>query len=140
MPSVRSRNDGVKTAGATGLEHVLKGKNTAIIGNTLHFESESVIRRCYDYRLTGDPALGVHDLDGTMISPGNIVEAVGSTDVFYHVWAAVKQTIDERCAKLPDTNQNLTHYSSTRGIPDNALTKYALERFVRFHSSIIFDI
>jgi len=57
--------------------------------------------------------LGVHDLDGTIVNPSSVVEALTSTHVFYHVWAAVKQTIDERVS---------------RGIPDSALTKAAVER------------
>jgi hypothetical protein len=75
-----------------------------------------------------------------MINPGDIVRAIESTDIFYHVWAAVKQTIDERCAKSRHTIQDLTRHSLTRGIPDDALTKHALERLVRFLSSITCDI
>ena len=34
-------HESLKTAKATGLESALKDRNTAIIGNTLHFESKS---------------------------------------------------------------------------------------------------
>jgi len=43
-----------------------------------------------------------------MVNPDIIVEAIKSMDVFYHVWAAVKQTIDERCVQSFDKIQHLT--------------------------------
>lgn len=60
------------------MEQDLKDRNTAIIGDTLHFESKP------------------YDFDGTIIDPSSIAQVIKSTNVFYHVWAAVKQTIDER--------------------------------------------
>jgi hypothetical protein len=112
MPSVsQSRHNSFKAARATGLEQVLKDRNTAIIGNTLHFESKSsrlVRQKCLNSRSPDNPALGVHDLDATIVNPSSIVEAIKSTDGFYHVWAAVKQTIDERCVRSFDRIQHLT--------------------------------
>jgi hypothetical protein len=99
MPALSKNRFGKSNiASATGLEQALKDINTAIIGDTLHFESgflKSLLLMMTDQPAT--PALGVHDLDGTRINPSNILESLTSTDVFYHVWAAAKQTIDERC-------------------------------------------
>ncbi|KAG6832869.1 hypothetical protein H0H87_012802 [Tephrocybe sp. NHM501043] len=72
--------------------------NNGMDGNTLDFET-----------------LGIHDLHGTMISPGSIVDTLGEEAVFYHIWAAVKQTLDER---------------ASRRIPNDSLVKASLERFL----------
>lgn len=99
MPGLSKNSLGKSNAAkATGLEQALKANNTAIIGNTLHFESGSF--KVFFALITDQPAtpaLGVHDLDGTTINPTILLESMTSTDVFYHVWAASKQTIEQRC-------------------------------------------
>ncbi|RDB17378.1 Transaldolase [Hypsizygus marmoreus] len=108
MPSPIEKHPGTsKDTDATGLEKALRDGNTAIICDSLDFE-----------------ALGVHDLDGTTLNPASILGAVGEEAVFYHVWAAVKQTIDER---------------SIRRIPKGGLVKASLERLLFELGNIILD-
>lgn len=97
------------TGAVTGLEQTLRDRNIAIIGNTLHFESTSP--RSHHYPMMTDQpalALGLHDLDGTTVFPTNIIEAIGAEAIFYHVWAAVKQSIDERYVQSVEQVRCLT--------------------------------
>ncbi|GLB39615.1 putative transaldolase is important for the balance of metabolites in the pentose-phosphate pathway [Lyophyllum shimeji] len=70
----------------------------ALIADTLNFET-----------------LGMHDLHGTTINPRSIIGAIDADSVFYHLWTAVKQTLDERVR---------------RRIPNSRLVKASLERFL----------
>ncbi|KAF8064921.1 hypothetical protein FPV67DRAFT_160975 [Lyophyllum atratum] len=102
MPS-RSRPD--KNADISSITSItttamklVKDRDIALIGDTLDFET-----------------LGLHDFHGTAINPRSIIGAIDAESVFYHVWTAVKQTLDERVR---------------RRISNTRLVKASLERFL----------
>ncbi|KAF5373441.1 hypothetical protein D9615_009498 [Tricholomella constricta] len=99
MPSRTDKNTAAAhDSGTTKLTDIVKDNKIALIGDTLDFET-----------------LGIYDLQGTTIKPSSITGAIDTEAVFYHVWAAVKQTLDERVS---------------RRIPNSKLVKASLERFM----------
>ncbi|KAG6872644.1 hypothetical protein C0995_008075 [Termitomyces sp. Mi166 len=82
----------------TRLATLIHNSTVALIGDTLDFQT-----------------LGFHDLHGSTLNPRTIIDSIYADGVYYHVWAAVKQTLDER---------------NSRGIRKSNLLKASLERFL----------
>ncbi|KAJ3502446.1 hypothetical protein NLJ89_g8887 [Agrocybe chaxingu] len=60
-----------------GLERKLKDNNTAIIADTLHFET-----------------LSMHDLSGSMLNPGTLFQEIITGHLDSYVWVATQKTLD----------------------------------------------
>lgn len=98
MPSQTDKNTDTCKLGSIRLTELVNDREIALIADTLDFET-----------------LGLHDLHGTAINPSSILGAIGADSVFYHVWTAVKQTLEERVR---------------RRIPNSKLVRASLERFL----------
>ncbi|KAF8801195.1 hypothetical protein BYT27DRAFT_7072491, partial [Phlegmacium glaucopus] len=56
------------------LDQILCGKNTAVLADTLHFET-----------------LSLHQFAGTMLNPRIVLEALTRGELSYQVWVATKK-------------------------------------------------
>ncbi|KAK0205548.1 hypothetical protein DFS33DRAFT_1383454 [Desarmillaria ectypa] len=61
------------------LRNCLRKANTAVITETVDFES-----------------LSYYDLDGSILSPEHIFDALNSPYIYYHLWVAVRMSLDDR--------------------------------------------
>ncbi|KAG6889906.1 hypothetical protein C0992_003699 [Termitomyces sp. T32_za158] len=96
--------DAVKS-GKTSLAALIHESTVALIGDTLDFQ-----------------ALGLYNLHGSTLNPRRIIDSINADGVYYHVWAAVKHTLDER---------------NSRGIPRGRLLKASMERFLSELADVI---
>ncbi len=39
--------------------------------------------------------VSVHDLEGTALSPGTLLDALGGEHVYYHLWVATKMVLED---------------------------------------------
>ncbi|SJL10730.1 uncharacterized protein ARMOST_14124 [Armillaria ostoyae] len=67
-----------RTKTPSTLRNYFRKANTAVMTETVDLES-----------------LSYHDLDGSILSPTHLLDALNSPNIYYHLWVAVKMSLDD---------------------------------------------
>jgi hypothetical protein len=78
-----------------GLDQKLNNNNTAILADTLHFESELPVQFATQTILSSlNIALSLHDFAGAILNHRGVYEALAAKQLDYYIWVAVKKVSD----------------------------------------------